>query len=457
MIAVVLTATMLFSVTACGSPGTAAPDSGTPDSGSSDDNSPAESTESSAADTSAAEEDQTYDPVTIQFWNSWTGSDGEVLTELVEKFNETNKWNITVEMDISSDFNSQFFTAMAADAGPDMILTWSALKYNFTDQLTGIDDIWEKTDLKKENFMSTYLEATSQEDTLYGIPFQLTKYCMFWNKDLFQNAGLDPETPPASYDDWLQYAEKITDESSHVYGSGLDYSNVAAMSTIMQMFGGLMVDQDQDGTWKANFTENAGFERFIDWYKEQANANYMPNSNDLDTIFLAGQMGLYITGPWIMSDLNNYGINYGVASIPEDQGGKFSPTLTMMFGVTTCASEEKKQACYRFIQWWHTGNDGDAPADTPAFRWANEIGYPSYYIPIIESDEYQNNQRILAITNTDPSYSADCCTPSNFKPYMSLYSDVLNVMYQEILYEKDAKTLLDEAQTKTDEIISSME
>ncbi len=239
MIAVVLTATMLFSVTACGSPGTAAPDSG-----SSDNNSPVESTESSVADASAAEEDQTYDPVTIQFWNSWTGSDGEVLTELVEKFNETNKWNITVEMDISSDFNSQFFTAMAADAGPDMILTWSALKYNFTDQLTSIDDIWEKTDLKKENFMNTYLEATSQEDTLYGIPFQLTKYCMFWNKDLFQNAGLDPETPPASYDDWLQYAEKITDESSHVYGSGLDYSNIAAMSTIMQMFGGLMVDQD---------------------------------------------------------------------------------------------------------------------------------------------------------------------------------------------------------------------
>ena len=81
MIAVVLTATMLFSVTACGSPGTAAPDSG-----SSDNNSPVESTESSVADASAAEEDQTYDPVTIQFWNSWTGSDGEVLTELVEKF-----------------------------------------------------------------------------------------------------------------------------------------------------------------------------------------------------------------------------------------------------------------------------------------------------------------------------------------------------------------------------------
>lgn len=447
-IATTLAATMLLSLTACGS---------TPASGNE-----AKVPESSVSEeeviSEAAENDtQSYEPITIQFWNSWTGSDGEVLTELVEKFNETNKWNITVEMDISPEFNNQFFTAMAANAGPDMILTWSALKYNFAGQLSPIDDIWEKTDLKKDDFMSTYLDATSQDNSLCGIPFQLTKYCMFWNKDLFESAGLSPDAPPSSYEEWMQYAKKISNPDKHVYGSGLAYNNVAAMSTIMQMFGGLMVDQQPDGSWNANFEGNDGYERFINWYKEQYQLGYMPQADDLDTLFLSGQMGLYITGPWIMSDLNDYGINYGVTSIPEDQGGKFSPTLTMMFGVTTCASEAEKLACYRFIQWWHTGNDGDAPADTAAFRWANDIGYPSYYIPVIESEEYQNNQTILSITNTDPSYSAECCTPNNFKPYMALYSDVANVMYQEILYEKDAKTLLSEAQGKLEEIINSMD
>lgn len=57
------------------------------------------------------------EPITIQFWNGWTGSDGQVLIELVDEFNKNNPWDITVEMDISSDFGNKFVTSMAAGAG----------------------------------------------------------------------------------------------------------------------------------------------------------------------------------------------------------------------------------------------------------------------------------------------------------------------------------------------------
>lgn len=40
------------------------------------------------------------DGVTIQFWNSFTGTDGDVLREIVDRFNEENEDGITVEMDI---------------------------------------------------------------------------------------------------------------------------------------------------------------------------------------------------------------------------------------------------------------------------------------------------------------------------------------------------------------------
>ena len=69
---------------------------------------------------------------------------------------------------------------------------------------------------------------------------------MYWNKDLFEKAGLDPETPPATYDEWTEMAQKLTDPDSHVYGSGLSYTNVGADACIMQMFGGLEVTE-QDG------------------------------------------------------------------------------------------------------------------------------------------------------------------------------------------------------------------
>ena len=44
---------------------------------------------------------------------------------------------------------------------------------------------------------------------------------------------------------------------SHVYGSGLSYTNVGADACIMQMFGGLEVTE-QDGKWHANFENNQG-------------------------------------------------------------------------------------------------------------------------------------------------------------------------------------------------------
>ena len=46
------------------------------------------------------------DPVTVTFWNGWTGSDGDVLIEMVDEFNRTNPYNIHVEMDINADFQT---------------------------------------------------------------------------------------------------------------------------------------------------------------------------------------------------------------------------------------------------------------------------------------------------------------------------------------------------------------
>ena len=122
-------------------------------------------------------DEESYDPITIQFWNGWTGSDGQVLMEYVDKFNETNKWNITVEMDMSSEFRDKITTAMAADAAPALILGNAADKYTYDGKLRKLDEIWDNTDIKKEDFVSSYLDSLSTDDGLYGVPFQISSSC----------------------------------------------------------------------------------------------------------------------------------------------------------------------------------------------------------------------------------------------------------------------------------------
>ena len=121
---------------------------------------------------------------------------------------------------------------MAADAAPALILGNAADKYTYDGKLRKLDEIWDNTDIKKEDFVSSYLDSLSTDDGLYGVPFQISSYVMYWNKDLFEKAGLDPETPPATYDEWTEMAQKLTDPDSHVYGSGLSYTNVGADACI---------------------------------------------------------------------------------------------------------------------------------------------------------------------------------------------------------------------------------
>lgn len=163
------------------------------------------------------------EPTKITFWNSFTGADGDMLTDLVNRYNAENTDGITVEMDISADFDSQLSTAFAAGTGPTMILSSSAYRFTYGDYMQNISDVFDKTNLDKADFIQSYLDYCSEGDTLYFVPFQIVGYYMYWNKDLFTAAGLDPETPPSTWDEWADYAQKLTDESKNVYGSGISY------------------------------------------------------------------------------------------------------------------------------------------------------------------------------------------------------------------------------------------
>ena len=403
--------------------------------------------------TASAEE---YEPITIQFWNGWTGSDQQVLREYVDKFNETNKWHITIDMDSTSEFNDKIVTALAADAAPALILTNAASKYDFEGKVVCMDDIWDKTSMKKEDFVSSYLDSLSTEDGLYGIPFQISSYVLYWNKDLFAAAGLDPETPPKTYDEYTEFAAKLTDPDKHVYGSGLSYTNVGADACVMQMFGGLHVTMNDEGKWQANFANNQGYIDFVKWIKYQFEMGYNPVESDLDTMFIAGQLGMYITGAWLMADLNVYGTNYGVTTLIETpEGGKQAPSNTQCFMVTTCRPEAEQLAAYRFIEWWHVGNEGEAVEDTAVYAWSDRIGYPTYYVPVAESAGYQANERMAAITITDPEYMMDSVAPGSFRRWASMLQGPLIQFFNAMVFEEDTAAILDECQAEADRIIKN--
>ena len=447
----------------CGGGGTGGSGNSSSDSGAADSSSDSAATDSdsgsqAAADTgSEAEADGNYEPITIEFWNSWTGGDGNTLVAMVEKFNQENKWGITVEMDISAQFSEKLATAAPAHEAADLILLGTSSQWNWQEYLQDVDDIFDNTDLNKSDFTEGGLSVGMMDDKLYGMPFQYSVYLLYWNKDLFEKAGLDPNTPPKNHDEWAEMAAKITDEANRVYGTGCYPESPVQVASTMTEFGDNMVVEAGDGKFKANFANNPGYDKFFKWEADLIANGDFPREADLASMFKAGQLGLLVDGPWLQGGCDETGVNYGVTLQPYGDAGNFVIADPAEFYITTSASPEEKLAAERFIQWWYMGNDSSTNLeDCGDYTWSNSYGYPSSYLPTINSDAYKNNERLQSVTPPADATVKSTYAPSTFKAANDVQA-ILNTLQQAVVYgdnfESDYAAAIATAQEEMEKVI----
>ncbi len=393
-LAFVMTASML---SGCGSE--AASDSGT-----GQEESTAEASDQAAEDSGTADGakagDTAAEPITIQFWNSWTGADGELLTELVDEFNETNDSGITIEMDImpSNDMSQKLATSVGAGTAAPLLLYNTAIKFSYgkEGELMNIDGIFERTNLKKEDFDAEVLKLGEFDGTDYFIPMQASTYYFFWNKDLFEEAGLDPETPPATWDEYEEIAVKLTDPDRNIYGSGTQYNSSYIQMCGLRNYGGEMITSNGDGTFTYNLVDNEGYAKYLGIMAGLIGNGQGTMEGGGDDLFRAGQAGMLVSGPWLLTGVKESGINYGIALMPGGDAGAYNPLMGAGFTILEKAGEEEKTAACKFIEWWFMGND--KTEKTAALRWSTEIGYPAFYAPIKEEEEYKSNNDIVVMS-----------------------------------------------------------
>lgn len=410
-------------------------------------------TEETASETATSEtEEKTADtennePITVDFWNSWTGSDGDTLVEEVNQFNENNPWNITINMDISSSFAEKLSTSLPTGEAAPLVLLGAGDRFKYQDYLLDIDDIWENTDLKEDDFNPNTMGAMKIDDKLYGIPFQNSMYYMYWNKDLFTEAGLDPETPPSNFDEWTEMAHKITNADKNIYGSGLYMSYGNQEMCLMQQKAGWLVNKTDDGKWSVDVVGNDGVKEYLTWMKNIYDQGDNPVDNEIDSMFNAGQIGILVNGPWLAAGADEAGINYGMTKIfGQEPVGDVAG-----FFITSSATSEQKLACERFIQWWHTGNDGSALEDTGVGQWSLKIGFPTAYLPLEETSAYKNDDKLQALSLDDNSNeSIWITTDPDFQGWADAIGAV-GTMTESVVYD----TSIDEAMQTAQETLEA--
>lgn len=354
---------------------------------------------------------ESSEKTTVVFWNSWTGGDGDTLEALVSKFNEQSE-DVYVEMTRTTSFSDMLQTGLPTGEAADLILMNTNDMTKYDGYLRSLDDIWENTSLKEEDFAESYLSVCKSEDSLYAIPFQISTYMMYYNKDLFDQAGITEV--PTTFDGWTEAAEKISalsTDDNPIYGSGLFYCYNGQNQSVIQRFGtGYIVEGDEENGFTANILNNEAFANAMIWMKNLYDNGYNPREQDIDSMMAAGQIGLMTNGGWLKGTLDASDVNYGIAKLPtvtgEDQSA-YSLGDVNGFFITTSASDEEAAAAEKFIEWWMTGSGLEASETTqnvdysgvtPNTEWSIQMCYLNAYLPTVNSDEYQAVDVLVELT-----------------------------------------------------------
>ena len=118
-------------------------------------------------------------------------------------------------------YNEKFVAAFAADQGPDVSYqTESFPRFVNTGHIMPLDDMIESTNFDRSFFYERAWGPGTYDGTTYSFPWIIGGSNLFWNKDLFEQAGHDPDTPPDTVEDFLSLSQDITALGDDIYGFG---------------------------------------------------------------------------------------------------------------------------------------------------------------------------------------------------------------------------------------------
>lgn len=155
-------------------------------------------------------------PVTIEYWHINTDAfGGPAVKELVKKFNDTHPGITVVEKFQQGSYaglTQNLQAALAAKKPPAV----AQISYNYVDYVA---NFFQAVPIEKaagselnqvtDRYNDAVLKLGTSNGKLWGLPYGLSTPVLFYNPDLFKAAGLDPEKPPKTWEEVLQYARQI--------------------------------------------------------------------------------------------------------------------------------------------------------------------------------------------------------------------------------------------------------
>lgn len=358
------------------------------------------------------------------------GKAAETIQSLTDEYVAANE-GVNIAAVYAGSYQETVTKALTAARGgkpPQLSVILSVDMFTLIDEdiIIPFDDLAQSAEDKAwmSSFYPAFMANSQTGGKTYGIPFQRSTPVLYWNKEAFEEAGLDPEVPPATWEDMVEFGKKLVKKDANgnvsrwgvrIPSSGFPYWLFQGLTTQNDIE---LANADGNQTYFDDPKVVEALQYLVDLSeKHQVMAPGIIEWGATPKAFFEGQTAMMWTSTGNLTNVrDNAPFDFGVAMLPANKR-RGAPTGGGNFYIFKDADEEQQRAAFEFVKWitapeqsakWTIATGYVAPrADT----WETETmkAYTSDFPPaLVARDQLEfavaelstyENQRVTTIFN----------------------------------------------------------
>ncbi len=308
------------------------------------------------------------------------GKAADTIQALTDEYVAANE-GVNIDAVYSGSYGDTVTKALTASRGgkpPQLSVILSVDMFTLIDEdvIIPFDELATSDEDKAwlESFYPAFMQNSQTGGNTYGIPFQRSTPVLYWNKEAFAEAGLDPETPPTTWEETVEMSKKLIkkDDNGNVTRWGV---RIPSSGFPYWLFQGLTTQNDvilanAEGN-ETNFDDPKvveALEYLVALSTEhEVMAPGIVEWGATPKAFFEGQTAMMWTSTGNLTNVrDNAPFDFGVGLLPGNE--RFgAPTGGGNFYLFRESTDEQKQAAFQFVKW--------ITSPEQAAKWSIATGY----------------------------------------------------------------------------------
>jgi multiple sugar transport system substrate-binding protein len=331
--------------------------------------------------------------VELIFWHSYVSATRPALDKLIARF-EAEHPHIKIKaqyVQTGTALLQKLATGVATETTPD--ICW--IHRSWVKPLSEEDAVYDLEELarqfggfgeaEKADIFESPLQSSYYEGKLRMMPIEATNLALAYNRDLFRKAGLDPDRPPRTWEEYVEYGKKLTIRKGNqveqwacsvpVFTGQLDSHTVWHWKMFLWGEGGQHADPSGE---KVTFNSEAGVRALQFWvdlqHKYRIGTMTAPEQG-----FESQKVAMAFMGSWDLPHLKDLAFDWAIGPMPAGSKRRVSP-LGGEYLVIFRTTKHPKEA-WEFVRWFITPEVQE--------WWSENSAYLPIRKSVLESPTYR--------------------------------------------------------------------